>query len=460
MKDQKAHFVFPSHDKSTMIMRRSSQPYNLLRLATYAREKIPSLEVRIHNEEITSKERIVQNFNIGEWVFISSNTLTYPNALYFAKEAKKKDCKVCLGGIHVTYLPREVLQNRPYVDYVGIGMGEKIIYNLLIGKKPEEIPGLAFKHNNEIIVNPPQSPQSISLDRFPIADRNLVDMQRYFQYFQEDVDYIPAKKLALTFWQNYCKWKEETWDEEKQEGGCNYCCLQNYRWNVMSPKKAVEELEYLVKEFEVDYVYDGSDSITGNTKWLEEFSKKKPREINPFLAIHVRADEINEKTARLLRNLNVYHVAMGIESFSNKCQKSFRRGISRNQLFKAAELLGKYGIGILASMIEMAPGETRKDAEDNYKYAKEFYERFGKGWFGCATLLPVPGSKYYKMLLEKEPKYKREDLLNLSGMQRDFAKHFCPEPFAFYEAISSKIHTIAPVNRRGSFSDGAKNEIY
>ena len=91
--------------------------------------------------------------------------------------------KLILGGPEVSYEPAFFLNKHP-VDYVVRGEGEHTFESLLQhidqGESPESIPGIAFKKDDDIVINPIQE----------ITDLNTVKPP-YF--FPEDIPHIPNK---------------------------------------------------------------------------------------------------------------------------------------------------------------------------------------------------------------------------------------------------------------------------
>ena len=59
-----------------------------------------------------------------------------------------------LGGPEVSYNAGQVLETEPSVDYIISGEGEKpfalFLNDILIGKKPQDIPGLCFRDSGQI----------------------------------------------------------------------------------------------------------------------------------------------------------------------------------------------------------------------------------------------------------------------------------------------------------------------
>ena len=87
-----------------------------------------------------------------------------------------------MGGVHATFMWREVLEECPYVDYVVLGEGEETLLQLieaLRGKaKPERISGIALRNESgEAVQTGPWRP--VDLEKLPPPARHLLPMDRY-----------------------------------------------------------------------------------------------------------------------------------------------------------------------------------------------------------------------------------------------------------------------------------------
>ena len=91
-----------------------------------------------------------------------------------SKLKNKTKAIIILGGPEVSYRPKDILTNHPYIDYVLSGEGEET-YPLFVDKISKkqsvyDIPGLSYRSNVEVISNPEKeytdSPPSPFCDEF------------------------------------------------------------------------------------------------------------------------------------------------------------------------------------------------------------------------------------------------------------------------------------------------------
>jgi anaerobic magnesium-protoporphyrin IX monomethyl ester cyclase len=119
-----------------------------------------------------------------EIVGITCGSATYQRCLETARAVKeaRPSCKVVVGGWHASYAPDSLLK-QPEIDYVVIGEGEQAMSDLAAhitkGGKYEdvgEIAGVGYRHNGNMIKNPPRVIEN--LDQVPFPARHLLPMKK------------------------------------------------------------------------------------------------------------------------------------------------------------------------------------------------------------------------------------------------------------------------------------------
>jgi radical SAM superfamily enzyme YgiQ (UPF0313 family) len=96
----------------------------------------------------------------------------FREALQIAARVKKRsNAVVVMGGSHASAAPESLLQS-PHVDYVIRGEGEKafveFMRHVLNQKSLEDVPNLAYKRNDEIVLN--QMADNFPIDNLPFPD--------------------------------------------------------------------------------------------------------------------------------------------------------------------------------------------------------------------------------------------------------------------------------------------------
>src|SRR5690606_16413290 len=130
------------------------------------------------------------------------------------------------------------------VDYVIKGEGEETLLDLLTalhhGKDTSLIPGIVYKKEDDIIINPSR-PVMKDLDVLPLPAWDLVDILSYEKIWRSHHGYF-SLNIATT---RGCPFK------------CNWCAKPIYgnRYTSRSPQHVVQEIEYLLHYYQPDHFW-------------------------------------------------------------------------------------------------------------------------------------------------------------------------------------------------------------
>jgi len=300
-------------------------------------------------------EKLLNDFG-PDIIAVSSLSVDFKFAADFLSLFKEKyNIPVIFGGIHAIMLPDETLGS-DVCDYVCIGEGENSFPNLLSALEGdgvlEGVKGIWFKKNDKIIKNPPELLSDITI--LPIPDFTLFDPVHFYRSFD-------GKRYKML---NY----------ELSRGcifNCSYCVngvlKEKYRelgryHRIKNIKQSVDELKYLVKNYNFDFIrFWDEDFTTTDVDYLERYSNEYIKEINlPFL-IYARADTVTEKKIQILKKMGCKTLAMGIESGSEFIRKKvMNRNITNERIIEKFKLVIFYGIRASAYNIIGLPYESRE----------------------------------------------------------------------------------------------------
>lgn len=93
---------------------------NILALGTWLRDALPDLEIICRDGGICGTELILEEIEaIRPWlVGIGTLCTSYHTALNIAKVSKSIGAYTVLGNDHAAHLSRQIIRNRPTVDFV------------------------------------------------------------------------------------------------------------------------------------------------------------------------------------------------------------------------------------------------------------------------------------------------------------------------------------------------------
>ena len=241
-------------------------PLGLLYLAGYVRER--GHEVAIFDgtfaesrAEFTAALQAEKPAVVG----ISALLPTRETALALAEMAHRAGAYVIFGGPDPTYSPAAYLAH-PQVDLVVHHEGEQTIAALLDRLDQGDLtleslraePGIAFREAGEIIVNQPRPPIE-NLDDLPLPARDLIDMERYLESWQENHGYA---SLTISTARG-CPY------------GCDWCrdSVHGRGFRQRSPENVAAEVKQLKETYRIDRlrVIDDVDGL--DRDWIGAWSE-------------------------------------------------------------------------------------------------------------------------------------------------------------------------------------------
>lgn len=257
------------------------------------------------------------------------------------------------GGPHPTFFPEMIEKNR--VDAICIGEGEGAMLDLvkaLEKKKPiEKIKNLWIKKGKKVIKNPLR-PLTANLDSLPFPDREII---------YEDSPELRNYKTKLFFSSRGCPYQ------------CTYCF--NHQYNLLYKNKGkivrfrsvdnfIAEILEVKKKYPFEFAMIEDDTFLLKPKeWLEEFAVKMQKTGIRFWC-NLRADLINEETAKFLKKAGCHAVWFGIECGNEKIRKELlKRFMTDKQILKACQLFKKYKIVHASQNLIALPVENPLDID-------------------------------------------------------------------------------------------------
>jgi len=320
---------------------------------------------------------------------ISCMSATFNKALEIAKEIKKyKDIPVVFGGIHATALPKETLSHDE-IDYVIVGEGEYTFLDLVNclneGNDLNSVKGLCRKKNHKIIINSTR-PMLQNLDELPFPARHLFPKWYFMRWMCMRGRWIKGTNMMSS---RGCVYD------------CSYCASKvmfGRAVRFISPKRVVDEIEHLVKDYGMKAITFSDDTFSINEgRAIEICNEIKARGLNKTkFRIQLRANTISENLLKSLREAGCVQVDVGVESGSQRILNILNKNITIGQVRNAFALFRKYDINTCATFMIGNPTETIEDIELTRKLASEINADYTQ--FFITT--PYPGTKLYNDIIK------------------------------------------------------------
>jgi anaerobic magnesium-protoporphyrin IX monomethyl ester cyclase len=293
-----------------------------------------------------------------------------------------------LGGVHATFMYKQVLPEAPWIDAIVRGEGEEIMIEVARavaeGRWPEaraSIKGLAYIVDGKVYATP-AAPTVKDIDSVK-ADWSILDWPKY--------NYIPLNtRVAIPNMARGCPFT------------CSFCSQWKFwrDYRVRDPKKVVDEIVELKERFQVGFFILADEEPTINKKKFVAFCNELiDRKVNVLWGINTRVTDIlrDEALLPLYRKAGLIHVSLGTEAAAQLKLDLFNKETTIADNKKAIELLRKNGIVVEAQFIVGMENETAETLEETYKMACDWKPDLAN-W---SMYTPWPFSDLFRELGEK-----------------------------------------------------------
>lgn len=282
--------------------------------------------------------------------------------LQIAKEEHPRAVTV-LGGIHGSFMYKQVLAEAPWIDVVARGEGETVFLNLVraidsgeFRRAPEKVRGIAYLDGGKAVATPAEAPID-DLDQLT-PDWGMLDWDKYH--------YIPlGVRLAVPNFARGCPFT------------CSFCSQWKFwrTYRVRTPEKFVDEIETLVSDHKIGFFILADEEPTIHRKKFVALCEELVRRGTPAMwGINTRVTDIlrDEELLPLYRKAGLMHVSLGTEAAAQLQLDRFNKETTVAQNKRAIELLRKHGIVSEAQFIVGLENETRETLEETYQMARDW----------------------------------------------------------------------------------------
>ncbi|MFZ5800911.1 MAG: B12-binding domain-containing radical SAM protein [Candidatus Omnitrophota bacterium] len=302
----------------------------------------------------------LKEYSDVEVVGISGLITTYGFQKWLIAEVKKAVPKAVIisGGGAATSCP-ELLFANTALDIAVIGEGEITIKELvrsLADHRPlDDIRGICFRSNGSMKKNAPRE-LIPNLDSLPLPAYELFPIERYLKN-----PVMLSSKRSMNFFTGR---------------GCPYRCKFCYhifgrgRIRLRSVENMLEEIRFLKKRYQIDFLAIYDDNTTVDKNRLRKFCQLIGKE-NLVWVGYGRVDSVDEETLRLMKAANCKAIGYGIESGSQRILDNMDKGIKVEQAKRAIALTRKSGIYAATSFILGYPGETAQTIQETVDFCIE-----------------------------------------------------------------------------------------
>jgi len=366
-------------------------PLGLLYVAGYlktkSRHRVFGLDAQVEKLDYNNdfKREIIEInpdvVGITAMTFTLIDVLKTIDLIRRAEKELNKKVIVVLGGPHAHLFPKETI-NLKGVDFVIKGEGELPFFNLLKALEIEDdfndIPGLVYKRDNQVIDNP-IGDLIEDLDEIPFPDRELLPTEKYNSILGED------RIVTTMFTSRGCPFQ------------CAFCDRPHLgkKFRARSTKSVVDEMEEcLGLGIQEILVYDDTFTVE-RQRTLDICDEIIRRGLKFVWDIRARVDTVDREVLEKLKEAGCVRIHFGVESGTEKILKELNKGINLDKVEKVFKDAEKTGIERLAYFMIGAPTETKEDIYQTIKFAK----KIEPDYVHITILTPYPGTIIYQKAL-------------------------------------------------------------
>jgi len=371
-------------------------------LATYIRDAVDNIEIFIpkKDDDEASLAAILRRLN-PNIVGISVYSLSFRAAQVTAGLIKKanQDITVIAGGPHPSGDPEGTLNATDAIDYAFQGEAETGLRQLvrLLSKHQapgddelSQIPGLVWRRAGGVVTNAPAFIDDLDTIGFPAYDLLRPDEFRG----STGSGFMRSARIGFICASRGCPRR------------CTFCAghvVNGRTLRKRDPRKVVEEMELLYREYGIREVQFTDPDISLDTDYLREICEamvKQGVRLHWSAAAHSKSLDTN--LLALMRKSGCYMLRLGVESGSERISRLIKKGVDFPQVEEMTRLIRKRGIHAHAFFILGLPTETLAEMKQTLELSK----KLDLDSASFAIFQPLPGSEIYESQVKSNPQIK------------------------------------------------------
>ena len=298
--------------------------------------------------------------------------------------------RVIVGG-PVSAYPEIVFGELSDISAVVIGEGEETVLDLTENDIDEDIQGIAFIGDENLVVTEPR-PHPYGLTHpLPLIPKDISQ-----QRIRGANVYIETHRGCI--------------------GNCDFCQVPEFFGKKIRSRNSEEILDE-VKAFknagvERIAVSGGTGSLYGYKNRLSHSFVELLKEISEIIGSKnlsvpdMRVDYLNNEVLEAIRKYTIGWIFLGIESGSNNVLKQMHKGASAEKAIDAIEEARSHGVHVAGSFIVGHPAEE----EEDYNFTREFIEDAMLEDVFISVVEPIPSTSLAKQIAkiteEENPSFK------------------------------------------------------
>jgi len=358
--------------------------------------KFTLLDTDINEFDDEYIQRFIKSTNY-DFILIGSIVTHYKWIKWFVNMTKnyQPDAKIIVGNSVASSIP-ELFLTKTKSDVVVIGEGEISAYEaveaLRLEKDLKMVNGIAFRNSEQkIIINEPRKVGDIN--DFPIINWDFFEVERYLKMPSVNVDRGKKReemRALPVITARGCAFK------------CTFChyVFWNDPYRNRKPKSILEEIKFLLKKYNVEYIEFWDDLSFASAIQVEKlcdeilksgikFKWNASVRVDLFSRANLTVED-SIRVAKKMRQAGCYEVGFSLESGNQEILEMMNKKIEANAFYSTIYILREADIICDTSVVFGYPIETAKTINDTFQQCLKagVYPSIG-------FLLPLPATGMY-----------------------------------------------------------------
>jgi radical SAM superfamily enzyme YgiQ (UPF0313 family) len=295
---------------------------------------------------------------------------------------------------------------------------------VIAGGGADDIAGLIFRQRGMLRRTSPRKLLQ-DLDQLPMPAWDLVDVDRYRQFWRERHGYFSLNVVTT----RGCPYL------------CNWCAKPVYgnTYHSRSPGAVIEEIRLLRERYAPDHLWFCDDILGLKTKWLSAWSEAMAREglATPFLC-QTRVDLMTDENVRALHRAGCAEAWLGAESGAQSVLDAMEKGITVEGTRAAVRRLRAHGVRVGLFLQFGYPGEGWSEIQATRALVREV----DPDDIGVSVSYPLPGTRFYERVQSQLGDKRNWD--ESTDLDPLFPGAF---PRSFYQTLARVVHSEFRVQR-------------
>ena len=372
---------------------------------------------------------------------------------YIIKESKNK-AKILYGGPEVSFEIKQMMEDNPFIDYIIFGEGEEIFKEFLeeiqsTAPKLHRIKGLAFKENNDVIIN---------------EKRGLIDNLNIINYPYEPGEEFTNKIIYY-----------------ESSRGCPFCCSFcmssiDKRIRFFSMERVKKDLKKLLntKARQIKFVDRTFNADYRRSMEIMQYIVENNKN-NMKIHFEITADIINDEFLNFIGKMpvNMFQFEIGVQSLNEDTLREINRHMDKDKMSRVINEISKNNN--VHMHLDLIAGLPYEDYE-SFKKSFDGIHNLNAEKIQLGFLKVLKGTKIYKDKEKHRIKYTKkapyevictkyislEELLKLKNIEELVDKYYNEKYFnSSLKYIVSNMFPDSAFEFYSSFSDyWQKYELY